>query len=129
MYAECFELLVELTKNGYEIPRSTVNWLNSRTPLVKKLLSRINPLWQYEKELSTDSDEWPHLIQRVGLILGPEFPYLLNGYKDLVMPVENKTVFAVKKAVSNLRRLQLIWMDIQNEEYKRLWTKKRYETT
>jgi hypothetical protein len=56
------------------------------------------------------------------------FPYLLDGYKQLDMPADNRASFIVKAAVNNLRKLQLIWIDIQNQEYKRLWSIPKYGT-
>ena len=126
MYLGCLEVIPELAENGEEISQDISNWLNLRVLMVESLISEITPLWQYEKELLVESFEWPHLIKRVGLIVARGFPSLLDGYDKLDMTVQSDSHLLVETAINNLRRLQLIWIDIKNEEYKRLWTTRKY---
>lgn len=127
MYIGCLEVSVHPQLKP-EIHQNTLNWLDSKMPTVELLLLEIVPFCQYEKELPVESDEWPRLLERVGVILNQGFPNLLDGYKQLDMPVDSRSSFIVKAAVNNLRKLQLIWIDIQNQEYKRLWSIQKYGT-
>ena len=73
----------------------------------------------------TKSPEWAKLITSIGNIV-TETPNFKAETEALRLPDNDKIKHVIEPAIKQSKKLELIWMDIQNQEYERLWTISRY---
>ena len=90
-------------------------WASQITLLVKKDVGKY----------PTYSPEWAKLIATIGTIVN-KAPTFRAETEALILPDNDKVRQVIDPAIKQSKKLELIWMDIQNEEYKRLLTIIRY---
>ena len=71
------------------------------------------------------SPEWAKLIADIGNIV-TETPTFKAEIEVLRLPESDEIRQVIELAIEQSKKLELIWVDIQNQEYKRLWTIIRY---
>ena len=121
-YRECIKLAATMKE---DIPENTLSWLFEWKDLTDTWIAEIISLSKQFKELPNDSTEWSNLIPKVGVIL-TNLPEIREGANVLTLPSSEKSQQLITIAIRFISTLNLIWNDIQANEYGRLWTVQRY---
>ncbi len=123
-YRICLEILSRLKDND-AIPTS-LQWLNRWNIIGERWAKQITSLVEeHQGKYSPNSPEWAKLITDIGNIVA-ETPNLNSEMKTPKLPNNDKTRQVIESAIMQSKKLELIWIDIQNQDYKRLWTISRY---
>jgi hypothetical protein len=119
-YKGCVELMQKGTFSS-----ELFNEFISLSPPIETLLAQIMSLWQYHREISETSDQWPKLIEEVSQIVTETELFFLD-LDEYILPIEESDRLIAESVIKTLRTLQLLSADIQAKEYKRLWTIQKY---
>lgn len=114
-----------VSRGKVELPSDTLNKLTKQLPLIEDWVSKLNLLWTHTGKYPSTSPEWPNLIAQIGQVVA-EAPLLEKEIATLVIPSSELPKLIVQSITAIVARLNLILQDIQDQEYKRLWTTIRY---
>ena len=112
--------------NDSDIPDATFERLNRWSSVVEGWAEKIRSLAKTHpgKYLTTDP-EWANVIGEIATIVETT-PIFKSEMQSLTLPSQGKTREVIELAIIQTIKLELIRQDIQNQEYKRLWTITRY---
>ncbi len=120
VYEGCLRIATKLNESG--MPDCLDKW----RPIVKEWAEQVTLLAEKHKgKYESKSSEWAKLISDIGNILSEAQTFKAETEKAKLSN-KDKTSQMLKSAIRQSQKLELIWADIQNSEYKRLWTVIRY---
>ena len=118
-------ILSLLVSSNVDISKNILHWFTSKKSAIESIITEINPLWRHHEELHVSSNEWPELIQTIGSKLD-DVPKIVDEFNALKISLNGLANDLVTMAIANLRGLSVINAEIEAEEYKRLWTTRKY---
>ena len=108
-----------------EIPAATSDCLDKWKSTIEKWLWDISSLVEKIGSHPPTSPEWEKLIACLGEII-EETPAFRTEMRSLELPTMPAAKQIVQISIRSAEKLDLLWRDIQAQEYKRLWTTLRY---
>jgi hypothetical protein len=108
-----------------DISPDTWHWFMAKSTVIESVIAEIY-LLDHHEELPVSSNKWPYLIQKVGAILD-NLPEFVDEFDKLNKSSEKPANELITMAIDNLGGVSAINADIQAEEYKRLWTTRKYQ--
>lgn len=121
-YRECVKIV---TSQKDDVADDILTWLNNWETPVSTWINEIIFLEEQSREVSDTSLAWPNLIANLGKILELA-PQIKSEEGAFTLPSEEKLKFIIQTAIRLTQRLNFLWLDIQDKEYKRLWITKKY---
>ena len=112
--------------NDGDIPDATFERLNRWSSVVEEWTEKVRSLaMTHPGKYPTTDPEWANLIGEIASIVETT-PIFKNEISSLTLPGHGKTREMIESAIKQTIKLELIRQDIQNQEYKRLWTITQY---
>ena len=123
-YEGCMEIATKLNNNEFFF--DAFDCLNKWDPVLKEWTRQVTSLVEkHNGKYDPKSIEWARLISEIGNIVA-EVQAFRTELVGVELPNNDRTSQILKLAIVQSKKLELIWMDIQNQEYKHLWTVTRY---
>ncbi|MCP4139021.1 MAG: hypothetical protein GY755_01820 [Chloroflexi bacterium] len=116
---------MEKQNNNTEVFQNAFELLDKWKPVLEEWSRQITSLVKKHKKYDFKSLEWVRLISEIGDIVS-EAPIFKEELENIKLPKNDEDSQTLRSTILQSKKLELLWLDIQNQEYKRLWTITRY---